>query len=426
MCAVWGRTGHTACDRVAMLLAGVLGSGMLCPPWARGASNQFGGQDRADAAQRMIVLGVQQAIGALPPVSGQAFSYEYDAATDTYTRSTRLGPTALRSTQTIGPGKLSLRVAASYFDLDSTFGPTLYGVAPSDPSVAEPKGVTEFGLTARAKVGILNLAGSYGLTNRIEVTLNMPLVVVDAQAWQTVPVLAGQLHVPPSDVLLAGAETPAALHEKLRLGDYVLRGETFSDWSFDFNDGTSVGVGRISIGGKGVLYADQRLRLAFAPEFFFPSPNEDEFAGSASAAILPRLIGQVSVAPWLKLLADAGYEYDFSEAELRQFVWSTGAAVPLRDWLTFDLGIGGSVFDTPLEWTPDVAHGAPDADFPATTATVLGDNTLGDTFVDFLGGIKFRVAENTIISGAVDVPLNDQGFRPVAFGTVAVEQYFQP
>src|SRR5262245_50627684 len=77
--------------------------------WA-GISNQFGGQDRADAASEMIVLGVQQGISALPPASGQAFTYEYNPAVDTYEMSEQLGPTALRTAQTIGRNRVSLRV----------------------------------------------------------------------------------------------------------------------------------------------------------------------------------------------------------------------------------------------------------------------------------------------------------------------------
>ena len=50
-------------------------------------SNQFGGQDRADAAARMIVLAVQQGISALPPASGQGVTYEFDPEADTYERS---------------------------------------------------------------------------------------------------------------------------------------------------------------------------------------------------------------------------------------------------------------------------------------------------------------------------------------------------
>ena len=60
----------------------------------------------------------------------------------------------------------------------------------------------------------------------------------------------------------------------------------------------------------------------------------------------------------------------------------------------------------------------------AAHLTALGDNRLGSNFVDLLGGIKVRVAENSVLAGAVNVPLNDEGFRATAVGTLALEQYF--
>ncbi len=100
-------------------------------------------------------------------------------------RSTRVGPTALRSTQTIGEGKLSLRLATPYFESKGSFGPITYQVEPTDPSFGGPRGVAVFGLAPRARVGLINVAASYGLTSRIEVTVNLPLVIADVHASES-------------------------------------------------------------------------------------------------------------------------------------------------------------------------------------------------------------------------------------------------
>ena len=42
----------------------------------------------------------------------------------------------------------------------------------------------------------------------------------------------------------------------------------------------------------------------------------------------------------------------------------------------------------------------------------------------YLFGVKGQVLDNMVVSGAVNVPLNDQGIRADAVGTVAVEMYF--
>jgi len=390
--------------------------------WAQ--EGQFGGQARADAVTRMIVLAVQQGIDSLPPTSGQAFGYEYEPGSDIPVREKQLGPTALRATETVGESHLSVRVATSYFELGESFGPMTYFIQPQDTSLAEPRGYADFGLEARAKVGLVNLAVNWGFASRLEATFNLPLVVVDAQASQSFTTQPQYLNLPPRSAILSGAPTIDQLNSLLKNGSLVFRKETFRDLGFDFNEGTHVGVGRISLGAKGIAYSSQALRLAVAAELFLPSPNENQFAGPASPAVLPRAIAAVPIGSRLKWLADAGYDYDFDNAELRRFVWNSGASFAIGSQATLDAGVGGSEFNKAITWTPAVAYGIKTGTYPATVLTTQAGNRLGDSFVDFLGGVKLRLTDRLAFSGAVNVPLNNQGFRPAALGTLALETYF--
>lgn len=383
--------------------------------------NQFGGQDRADAAQQLIVLAVQQGISALPPMAGQAFSYEYDRDTDTYVRSSLLGPTALRSPRPIGAGRLGIRLTGSYFDLGESFGPTGYRIDLADPAAPATLGFAGFGLQASASVGVFNLTASYGITNTIDVGLVLPIVIVDAQGSQSFTTDATrQREWPP---VLAGGTTAAALAMQLRRGTVVYRRESFRTLGFDFNDGPHAGVGRITLGGRAALYASERLRCAFATDLYLPSPNENQFAGSATTSILPRAIAEVGVMDHLRLLADVGYDYDFNSAQLRRFVGTGGLLVPFTRW-SVDLGISGSIYDTPITWTPGVAYAPAGSGYPATVIVAQGDTTVGSNYVDFLFGVKGKLTDSLVLSGAVTVPLNDAGVRPAAAGTVALEQWF--
>ena len=146
---------------------------------AEGNPNQFGGQDRSNAASEMIVLGVQQGISSLPPTSGQSFTYTFDPDMRTYVPCEQLGPTSFRSPQTVGAGRFSFRVATSYFELANTKAPIPY-LAEQPPGT--PFAVIGFGQQAHAKVGLLNLSMNYGLVNRFEVMLNLPVAIVNAQA----------------------------------------------------------------------------------------------------------------------------------------------------------------------------------------------------------------------------------------------------
>jgi hypothetical protein len=416
-------TGTVMAGIVSCILA------MPAPVRAQGNPNQFGGQQRADAASEMIVLGVQQGISSLPPTSGQSFTYTFDPKLGTYVPSTQLGPTSFRSPQTVGAGKFSFRFATSYFELSDTKGPIPYQV--NEPPGAAV-GVAALGLQTDAKVGLINLSLNYGFTNRFEIMFNVPIVIVDAQASQIFT--TSQPTGPPKTAPLSGVpiqpgpigNSIAYLNQAIQLGALHYRNESLSTLGFDFNDGTHAGVGRMSVAGKAVLYGDKIVQVAAMPEFFFPSPNEAEFAGSESAAILPRLVAAFNLTDAAKLHVDAGYDYDFDHNELRRFVWNFGPSLALG-WATFDAGVGGSKFNEGVQWTPSTApftaQGAP-AGTTSGTIQALGDTRLGTNFIDALAGVKVRLNDRSVISGAVNVPLNNEGFRAAAVGTLAFELYF--
>jgi hypothetical protein len=211
--------------RSVALSKAVLVLSMVCaaaPPLAGRAGAQddpFGLQSRADAASQMIVLGVQQGISSLPPTSGQAFAYDYNAELGSFVESEQLGPTVLRSTTTIGANKFSLRGAVSYFDLSETFDPINYAVTgPTVPGVA----YTKFGMVANARVVLLNFAATYGFTDRIEATVNFPVTVVDAQASQIYTTFPPPFP-PPQDARIAAVTGSVAnLNAALAAGDVVL------------------------------------------------------------------------------------------------------------------------------------------------------------------------------------------------------------
>jgi hypothetical protein len=395
----------------------------------------------------MIVLGVQQGISSLPPTSGQSFRYDYDASIGQAVPTEEIGPGAFRSARTMAKGAVSLRVAASYFELSDRYGPVDHLIEFQGEETFV--GVAGFGLDASAKVFLVNLGASAGLTDKLEVMFNVPLSVVDAEAFQISSVFAEDLDLPPDQVQAAGFFGPGPLpsdpaaraaevdflqqgfrdslvppNGPCRTGCLDYRRDSFESLGFGLNNGTEVGVGRINVGGKYMLVSEDYVQLALSGEFFFASADEDEFAGSDSYSILPRLIAEIPLAirnvP-VRLHFDVGYEHDFSEAELRRVVWNSGVSLPIRNF-AFDLGVGGSRFDTAIRFTPPQAKGiAPDGSLVDVTA--LADTGIGVDFVDFVGGVKVKVFENLFLNGIVNVPLTDDGFRADAVGTVALEYY---
>lgn len=241
-------------------------------------------------------------------------------------------------------------------------------------------------------------------------------MIAETSASETFISLPGSLNV-----VTVSVQPGDLIDRFLETGTFVVQRKPFREVGADFRSGTNAGVGRISLAGKGALYSGERLRLAVAPELLLPSPSENEFAGTASTALGARAIATFDLAAPVRLHADAGYEYDFSYAQLSRFVWTTGVSIPLTA-MSFDLGLGGSEFNEGITWTPDTSAFVASDGRPGTI-WALGDNQLGQTFVDFLGGIKVRLGEHAVLAGAVDVPVVDEGFRPAVVGTVAVELY---
>ena len=392
--------------------------------------NQFGAQDRADAAAELIVIAVERATASLPPTSGPSVTYEFDPASDAFRRSIRLGPTVLRSSQTIGPGNFSLQFATSYFEMAQSFRPINYLFTLDEPQARQV--VAKIGLDASAHVTLMNISATYGLGTRVELSASLPVTVVDAHAAQVFSTRTDALSLPASKapltgVLVLGGDVPDAvrvLDAGLQPGGgLTLRRESFRDLGFHFDEGTDVGVGRISLGVKGVVLSTEAFQAACMADLFLPSPSESAFAGVASVAVLPRLVASLKLTDALKLHSDLGYEYDFETPELRQFTWRVGGSLAFEQ-AALDLGLGGSEFDAPVEWTPTIVHGGQTATSPASTGPALEDNTVGTSVVDLLLGMKLRVTDAIVVAGGVSIPVVSPAFQPDVLGTIAVEWCF--
>jgi hypothetical protein len=409
----------TGCSAVVAGMA--LAASVLLPANpARAQSNAaFGVQQRADAAQQMILLGVSQGISSLPPTSGQSFVYQYDPALDTYKATPYLGPTAFRSPTTIGEGRMSLRVATSYFELSNKQNPINYEVT----GLAEPV-YTKFGLKTDAKVGLFNVAYSYGPLEWLELSVNFPITIVSAQAKSSFVTLASAANAPIGDAPVAAATSIEALDRNLSNGTLIIREGTVNQLGAQFNESTSAGLGRVDLGAKAEFLKSKYVDMAASMEVFLPSPSQAEYAGTDSGAFLPRLITAINVIDTAKLHIDVGYDHDTNFAQLRRFVWNTGASYAVPGF-TIDAGVGGSKFTKGIEWTPSSFVQPPGQEVNVPLQfTALGDNTLGTNYVDFLLGLKGKVMENGVISGSVNVPLNNEGIRPIAVGTLSFEMYF--
>jgi len=412
--------------------------------WAQQGAARRIHQSQADSAERMIGAMVQRGIDSLPPGSGQLASYHFDHERDTFVREQVLGPTALRSPQTIARNRWDFRFSTSYFESNQVFEPIDYRLRLSaDSPEASNESFTRLGLQAQARVTVLNFALSYGFLHHLEGRMNVPVTIVDAAASPIYFVHPHDRDKPASDAGIAYAPSREQLRQQIDLGRATCRGsqesgcvglvrrrDSFRSRDISFPGGTNVGVGRTSMGVKAMIWSRPQAQAAIESDFLLPSPTADQLSGTDSFAFVPRLVGLLRPLDWLRLHADVGYEAQlgssrsiYSSAPLNRLVWNSGVSVPKR-WGSFDLGIGGSRYHEAIEWTPDAAD-VEDSAAGRRTGRLekLGDqgNRIHIRVLDLLLGGKLRLGPSLLLSGAINVPLLNSQFRPAAAGTLAVE-----
>lgn len=388
---------------------------------------------QGNAVNDMILLGIEQSIGNLPPPTSQARVYEFDPTLDAFRRSDRVGPSAFRSPETLGDGVVSLSLDASYLGLERDFKPILYDVT-TVGSRGTVNGATKFGLDASADVGLFNLAFSYGALRDLDISISLPIVIVDVaaspvfvvgkdcQMFKTCNVPRANLDTPLNDpVPGSGAKS---LESDLSNGVRRFNAPGFAnvEGGAVVSEGTQAGLGRSAVGAKYAISIASPVRLAFAADVLLPSPNQDEYAGTNTFAILPRLISAYNVSGGSFIRGDVGYQYDFDIATLRRFAWNAAFSQSWARW-SIDLGFGGSLYDQAIRWTPQNAYlqGRND-DGPAEAVISTSANTsIGRNLVDFIGGFKARLNDAWFVAGTVNVPVTQDGFRPAAAGTLSIE-----
>jgi hypothetical protein len=412
-------------------------------------------QQRGQGASNALIQVVQQGISALPPIGPQAYSYEFDPALGAMRRSELPGSTVFRVPNVLPAQAWSLRVAGAYFDIEDevTAGYAAERcVEQGDPATCPRtrEGFIALGFGASARVGIISLAASYGLTDFIELDVALPITIVDAEATDIVTTASptsSQIGFANTDLNIFPVETREDLDTIRRGGTapnpggsqvrelglarvpYDTResqlGQLGASDSDLFNSGTGVGLGRASIAAKIASPRWNDFRFALAPEVLLPSPSEDEYAGPDSAALAMRVLGVYEPDPHIRLLVDLGYEWDTESTSLTRFAWAGGVSFP-TEFATVDLGVTGSRYQNGVRWgVPGYEERSVQGAFRDSATLLEGESiTLDNVFVNFAFGIKVPLSDRFALSGSALVPVDDASFRPDAYGTLGFEAYF--
>jgi hypothetical protein len=339
---------------------------------------------------RLVNIALTSQLAAVPlPSPASGFTYRFDPGTGTFVRSTNsYGPILTERGETIGRGRLAFGFSHQFFSFDRLDGVSLVGVPAvfTHDNFETGGGRTDVVFTEntiKADVSQYNGALTYGVTDRLDLALAVPIIstrlslLSNARIYRVGTGLNTAVHYFRSDAGIDG------------------RGDTHQF----FAEGSAAGVGDIVMRAKAMVLKESSRALAVGVDARLPTGDEQNLLGAGAAGIrafsafstsLARFAPHVNVAyQWNGKSNLAGDVRSRRKQDLPdQFLWALGTDFGINNRLSivFDL-LGRRVIDSPQLSTYEfVAQG------PAGTVS--------------LPDIRFEPASYWVNNGAIGFKAN--------------------
>lgn len=316
------------------------------------------------------------------------FTFAFSQELGTFVRTTEtLGPLFAERAPTLGRGKLNLNLSFTFFRYDEFNGESLDSldvVARHDPDVIGLPDVREqfeqdtilIDVDLDIQVWILALAATYGLTDRLDLGILIPLAQVDRDVQSQAQVVKS-----PENTLFPDVHTFAGGPESPN--------DSASD--------RATGLGDIVVRAKYHLLQSQVLDMAGAVLTKLATGDEENFLGTGTTTIRPFLIFSRTFFNLFTPHLNIGYEFNIDRSDQNSLEYVVG----------FDLGRQRFTLAGEL-----LGSYEPDGDG-------VGDDILNGSF-----GIKWNPFKQFLFSGNVLFPLNDDGLRSNFILTFGAEYNF--
>jgi hypothetical protein len=273
---------------------------------------------------------------------------------------------------------------------------TVYGIPQFENEVID------FTLGLDVGVDVTAFALTYGITNRIDLGVVLPVVKTELRGTSTATIIPFGTAGPPPHFFAGTEESPILTASR-------------------FVDGSSSGLGDVSARVKVNLREGTPVSVAVLAEGRFPTGSEEDLRGSGAVAL--RGLGIVSARLGdFSPHANIGYQYRGREADPDVFLITAGFDQLLASWATMaaDLITEFPVGTTDIPVPGDVVLESP---FQRTVQT----STIPDRRDDIINaslGVKLTIPQAvTVIANGV-FPLNRGGMRPDVLWTAGIEYTF--
>lgn len=408
-------------------------------------------------AQTVLSQGVGTAIATqlavLPLISpSSGFTYKYDSGTGVFVRSTAsFGPIYTERAETIGRGKMSFGVSYQRFRFGSLDGIDLHNVPAVFNHEATSKfyGVDVIQTSNRIDLNMDQslLYGTVGITDRLDVSVAVPIVSVRMNAISTANIL--QLGGPGSTSLPDGTNPHVFDNGTLR--------------NVYGRNGSASGIGDVTVRVKANLLQGRSVRVALALDVRTPSGDARKFLGSGATGIKPFIA--ISSGDRFSPHINIGYQWNgqsilagnitgatFSEdtsgnptitngpatkASLPgQLIYSLGADYGVTKRVTFAFDyLGQTLFNAPRVFsanilTPDETSNPPGcAQFsacglPSRSLKTLTGGSDNVGLNSAATGVKVNLFGNLLLTGDVLFRLDNKGLRQNVTPLVALSYAF--
>jgi hypothetical protein len=295
-----------------------------------------------------VALTSQLATVPLPsPASG--FTYQFDPGTGTFVRTTRsFGPILADRGETIGRNRIAFGYTYQFFSFDHLDGLALANVPAvfthDNPELGGGRAdVVATANTVDATVSQLTGALTYGLTDRVDVSLAVPVVHTRLALLSN------------ATIHRVGTGSDLGVHyfrDENAIGGYGSTRQYFAE-------GAAGGVGDLVARVKATLMREGSRSFAAGIDLRMPTGDEKNLLGSGAAGVRPFAAVSASIGP-LAPHANVGYQWngrsvlagdvrsDVKSDLPDQFLYAVGADVLMAERLSvvFDV-FGQRVVDSP-------------------------------------------------------------------------------
>jgi outer membrane putative beta-barrel porin/alpha-amylase len=343
-------------------------------------------------------------------------TFVYNPQLGAFERSPSLGPVFVERAETVGANRFEVGLSYLYANLDEidgggfgTFGgtSTLFCEQPLGPNGQCPSnaiGAVNNTLTMEKfnlRYSVFNLSGTYGITDRWDVNIFLPLIYTKLSARERVNARAFDV----SSGVALGSSNQTVLSVS----------------------GSHFGVGDLLLRTK-YRFLDEPLGMAAELVLRLPTGSQENFQGLGDVVLTPSLVMSRGFGP-LDVHANLGMAFNTDDLERTQARYDIGVSYQVIDQLALLLDLVGSSGLDDDQFTVNGVGTAPrgvkivrGAAFPFTGQSLVaiprGDN------VNIVPGLKFSIADRVVAFAEAIVPVTDDGLRASVLPTAGIEVGF--